>query len=375
MKNLTRPIVLIITGTVIGLFAYYTILEIVYASIQNKMLASNFLAQTFEKDPSLSGALQSENRLSKMKEKPNPVLTWRLLRAANVIDDEVSTADVSTRISDYFNGHISNSQDIRNSTSLNVLIELLHTIGKSPNGTDSIAKLEVKRHIVKALSEKRNALEKYDDYLRSAPGGENYQEIDESSVGVNHAVLNRLFYHYGAEKVFEDVPNSIPNSSLKPQDEYTQIKDLCFQILLSVSDDLEVKSAVQVKEWIKGIEQVVMMCLFFIAIIILIIKSKYKEKFNLDDQTTRRYQSYYNWIFSSLTAIGFIGTIRGLSNALSDADIIFRSGSGLDQAISISSITGVLGVAFSTTLIALVLTLLLSLAKLVIDPANELKLD
>jgi len=136
-----------------------------------------------------------------------------------------------------------------------------------------------------------------------------------------------------------------------------------------------VKSAVQVKEWIKGIEQVVMMCLFFIAIIILIIKSKYKEKFNLDDQTTRRYQSYYNWIFSSLTAIGFIGTIRGLSNALSDADIIFRSGSGLDQAISISSITGVLGVAFSTTLIALVLTLLLSLAKLVIDPANELKLD
>ena len=104
-------------------------------------------------------------------------------------------------------------------------------------------------------------------------------------------------------------------------------------------------------------------------------KGKYKDKLNLDDQTTIRYQSYYNWIFSSLTAIGFIGTIRGLSNALSDADIIFRSGSGLDQAISISSITGVLGVAFSTTLIALALTLLLSLAKLAIDPANELELD
>ena len=375
MKKLTNPIVLIITGIAMGLFAYYSILEVVYSSIQSRMLESNFLSQTFEKDPSLSGVLQSEERLSKMKEGQNPVLTWRLLSAANVIDDDVSTADVSSRISNYFNASISSSKDIRNSSSLDVLIELLQSIGKSPNGTDSIAKLQIKKHIVRALSEKRNALDKYDDYLRSSPGGETYQEIDESSIGVNHAVLNRLFYHYGAEKVFVGVPNAIPNSTLEPQEEYKQIKDLCFQILLSVSDDLEVKYAVQVKEWIKGPEQLIMICLFFIAIIILVVKSKFADKLNLNDQTTRRYYNYYNWIFSSLTAIGFIGTIRGLSNALSDADIIFRSGSGLDQAISISSITEVLGVAFSTTLIALVLTLLLSLAKLAIDPTNQLKLD
>ncbi|WP_299684502.1 MotA/TolQ/ExbB proton channel family protein [uncultured Dokdonia sp.] len=375
MKKLGRPIVLIITGTVIGILTYFAILEIVYSSIQTRMLESNFLSQTFEKDPSLSGAIQSEERLSKMKEGQNPVLTWRILSAANVIDDDLSTVDVSKRISDHFNKTISNSNDIRNSNSLDVLIELLQSIGKSSNGTDSIAKRQIKQYIVAVLSEKKNALKAYDDYLRSAPGGETYNEISNSSVGVNHAVLNRLFYHYGAEKVFSEVPNAISNSTLEPQEEYNQIKDLCFQILLSVSDDLEVKSAVQIKEWIKGIEQVVMICLFFVAIIILIIKSKFANKLNLDEKTTRSYYNYYNWIFSSLTAIGFIGTIRGLSNALSDADIIFRSGSGLDQAISISSITGVLGVAFSTTLIALVLTLLLSLAKLAIDPTNQLKLD
>ncbi|MFC4633155.1 hypothetical protein ACFO3O_04510 [Dokdonia ponticola] len=375
MKKLTRPIFLIITGIALGLITYYSILEVVYSSIQSRMLESNFLSQTFEKDPSLSGVLQSERRLSDMKKGQYPVLTWRLLRAANVIKDDVPTTDVSSRISKYFNSSISNSKDIRNSTSLDVLIEVLQSIGKSQNGIDSIAKNEVKKYIVQTLSEKNNALENYDAYLQNAPGGETYQAIDESSIGVNHAVLNRLFYHYGADEVFAEVPNSIPNSTLEPQEEYKQIKDLCFQILLSVSDDQKVKNAVQVKEWIKGIEQVVMICLFFVAIIILIIKSKFADQLNLDNKTARSYYNFYNWIFSSLTAIGFIGTIRGLSNALSDADIIFRSGSGLDQAISISSITETLGVAFSTTLIALVLTLLLSLAKLGIDPTNQLKLD
>ncbi|WGH75486.1 MotA/TolQ/ExbB proton channel family protein [Tenacibaculum tangerinum] len=375
MKNLKHPVFLILTGIIVGIICYYSILGLAYNSMEKHMLKSNFLVQTFEKDPSLSGALQSEERLSAMKGGDTPVLTWRILNAANVIDNDLQISDVSNLLSTFFQKEITNTNDIRTTTSLDLLIDLLQSIGKSQNGLAPEARNEIKKHIVQSLSEKKGALDAYDEFLLQNTSQDPYKKIEDSSTDEIHAVLNRLFYHYRVEQVFVDVPNSIPNSNLEAQEEYKQIKDVCFQILLSISDDKAVKYATQRKEWIKGPEQLVMICLFFVALLILIVKRNISNKNEEHHEIASRYYNYYNWIFSSLTAIGFIGTIRGLSNALSDADIIFRSGAGLDQAISISSITQVLGVAFSTTLIALLLTLLLGLLKLFIDPTNKLNLD
>lgn len=70
---------------------------------------------------------------------------------------------------------------------------------------------------------------------------------------------------------------------------------------------------------------------------------------------------FIKWLALALPAIGFIGTKRGIAGALSQADIIVRAQDPGAQATAISTVTGVLGIAFTTTLIALLMGLVISL--------------
>jgi hypothetical protein len=49
--------------------------------------------------------------------------------------------------------------------------------------------------------------------------------------------------------------------------------------------------------------------------------------------------------------LGFIGTKRGLSEALGRADSIVRAGSQINQAIAVSNVSETMGVAFTSTLV------------------------
>jgi len=57
------------------------------------------------------------------------------------------------------------------------------------------------------------------------------------------------------------------------------------------------------------------------------------------------------YIVWAIPAIGFIGTVRGIGQALSHADEAIKG--------DISAVTGWLGVAFNSTLVALVLSMVL----------------
>lgn len=67
------------------------------------------------------------------------------------------------------------------------------------------------------------------------------------------------------------------------------------------------------------------------------------------------------WIAIALPAVGFIGTVRGISAGLGSADAIVRAENVIEQAAAINQVAGSLGVAFTTTLIALVLGLALGI--------------
>lgn len=67
------------------------------------------------------------------------------------------------------------------------------------------------------------------------------------------------------------------------------------------------------------------------------------------------------WLLVALPAIGFIGTVRGISAGLSNSDSIVRATSQVEQAAAITSVSGQLGIAFTTTLIALILGLVLGI--------------
>ena len=62
-----------------------------------------------------------------------------------------------------------------------------------------------------------------------------------------------------------------------------------------------------------------------------------------------------------LPAIGFIGTVRGIMNSLKGADAIVWAGTDAERAQAIGALSGDLGLAFATTLMALLIGVLLSI--------------
>lgn len=68
-----------------------------------------------------------------------------------------------------------------------------------------------------------------------------------------------------------------------------------------------------------------------------------------------------SWTAKAMPAIGFIGTVRGISSSLREADSIVRAESVASQAAAITAVAGTLGIAFMTTLIALLMGLATSL--------------
>ncbi|MFV1611964.1 hypothetical protein VWZ88_06010 [Phaeobacter sp. JH20_36] len=76
----------------------------------------------------------------------------------------------------------------------------------------------------------------------------------------------------------------------------------------------------------------------------------------------RRYQ---RWALASIPAIGFIGTVRGILNALPEAREVVFASSTLGRADAIGTLAGELGLSFSTTLFALLASLGLSFVLLV----------
>lgn len=67
--------------------------------------------------------------------------------------------------------------------------------------------------------------------------------------------------------------------------------------------------------------------------------------------------SLLDFLVWAMPSLGFIGTVVGISEALGNADEVVRASDQASQAEAISSVTATLGVAFDTTLVALVCTI------------------
>ena len=68
-----------------------------------------------------------------------------------------------------------------------------------------------------------------------------------------------------------------------------------------------------------------------------------------------------NWAAVTLPAVGFIGTVRGMLLALGNADNIVRATTSASQAAAITDVASNLSLAFTTTLVALLLGLVITL--------------
>lgn len=74
-----------------------------------------------------------------------------------------------------------------------------------------------------------------------------------------------------------------------------------------------------------------------------------------------RGRTLVRWAVATVPAVGFIGTVRGILNALAQAGDVVWAGDRLGRADAIGQLAGELGLAFSTTLFALLVGILVSL--------------
>lgn len=383
-RIIKNPFFIVLAGIAIGWIFYLGLISFLENKLEHKIKNANWLSQTLDKDPALSGVQYDSNSFDALFSETNrDRLAWRVLTISNILESDAAISDVGLISKAFFNKgiNIDRPEGINSIRSLRLLIDLLQFVGTGPNALGVNENLE--KELAKALS--KQSVLSYDNYLKSSElENKNFTEGETGSI--MHDILNRLFLHLKVEGEFTSVPEldpfilnnevSVKDIGLSGAEELRQLRELSLQILTSIFDDQDVSSAKMWLDNFKGIEQNIMFCMFFIGLFILIIKKLSVSKFlELDDDLAKRLKLYFAWIFSSLTAIGFIGTIRGLSQALSSADVIFKSSPGLEQAISISQIAEVLGIAFATTLIALLLTLFLGLIRLLLDPTDQFRMD
>lgn len=383
MKQIiNNPFVIVISGIVIGWVFYLGLVSFFECRLENRIKKANWLVQTLEKDPSLSGTIHDETLYKKLFNKDNrDTLAWRILNTINIIEDDAAINDAGIISRSFFADglDLTNQNDLKNLNSIDILVRLLQFVANGPNYMD--VNNSIKEEIAQALA--TSDIKEYDTYLKNNPIRiDSEYEPNENEVGSEfHSLLNRLFMQFKVDKLFLNLPSDSwklknYNEEKNGSEELRQLHELALQILTSIYDDPKVSSEKIWLDNIKGPEQNVMFCMFFVALLILIRKKISKlDALTINEDLSKRLKLYYAWIFASLTAVGFIGTIRGLSQALSSADVIFKSSPGLEQAISISEIAGILGIAFATTLIALVLTLILGLIRLILDPTDQFKID
>jgi len=85
--------------------------------------------------------------------------------------------------------------------------------------------------------------------------------------------------------------------------------------------------------------------------------------------------AFIRWAMASIPAIGFIGTVRGIFSALPESSGVVFATSRIERAEAIGGLAGELGLAFSTTLFALVAVLLLSFIVLLATRHEALRLS
>lgn len=64
--------------------------------------------------------------------------------------------------------------------------------------------------------------------------------------------------------------------------------------------------------------------------------------------------AFVDYVLMGMPSLGFIGTVLGIGAALGDADKVVRAANAAEQAGAISAVTSLLGIAFDTTLVALI---------------------
>ena len=305
--------------------------------------------------------------------------TYRVSKSAGLIRADDTYNEIAGLIKKGFkaNKDILLSRDrLTELNASSIVISLISKMGASPDSA-IINSDKAEAALIRLVGRFPSSLKNYDTALKEST----YDNVKNEGYALhyfnpfvgnnditNHGIIERLLAQYRLSEKFVPI-NSVEGSlvldqideSLEVEEEYKQTKELVNKIIFNWQTSNKVSYT---RDWImvfRGPMQWLMFMLFFTAIYILFLPLKpFSDSQIFEEQRSE----VFIFCEETMPILGFIGTIMGLMLALSDAYKIPIASPGTGSALAISSITNTLAMAFTTTLMAFTLKIVLDLIKL-----------
>lgn len=177
-------------------------------------------------------------------------------------------------------------------------------------------------------------------------------------------ILGTLFRQMGVPEFLDNTLGDEARSQARPL-----VGGYARHIALLSLREPTVQQAQYMVTVVRGPEQLVMMFLALLVlfsgvvrvIVELVPSTRLAPPTSSENDESSDFRWIAPWCLRAIPSVGFIGTVRGLSAALAAADTIVSSPTAVEQASAISAVSATLALAFTTTLIALVLGLAVGL--------------
>lgn len=307
-------------------------------------------------------------------------MTYRVSKSFGLINPDDDQDKIAALVKKGFNGNkelLLSSEKLNDTNAPQLIIRMLSEMGAEP-GFKNNKESDAEASLVRLIGKLPQSLLNYDRVLQDS----SYENANNSGYFfsyfnpfipspdfTNQDVTQRLLKQYRLSEHFIPINKLSGTSklnvagSLEAEVEYEQTKELLNRLIFNWLTASEVSYT---KDWImvfRGPMQLLMFILFFTAIFILFLPvEKYVEP-STDDFEEQRSEVFI-FCEETMPVLGFIGTIMGLMLALGDAYKIPIASAGTGSALAISSITNTLAMAFTTTLMAFILKIILDLIKL-----------
>lgn len=382
----------ILMGVITGWIVYICLISYSYKKLESRIEHSLVFQELFKEDPAMLGLLETYNlmenqeRFAQMVSQSRiRVLSWRMLMNMGVLESDKTVNDVGYMISiKVISSILCETCEINNlidKPGVEYYSEMLQSLG---NTDEQVYVGGLEKVVSKVLANSPGA---YESYLK---GINDEQRVGESlgnvgffrkffayalpreigfSLWGHKASINELIgltmSHLEVSVLFDELDRVGTDNSQSIQEEKRQVEEFARRILIATNNSQGVTNA---REWVmifQGPMQLIMIITFFICLSLLATKLSRKildGTYDINKQEGAR-----DWMFKTLPIFGFIGTILGLMEALGDAYKIPLAQGSSSTAIAISEITGQLGIAFTTTLMAFTMAILLGLLELVVE--------
>lgn len=370
----------VIIGVLIGWLLYglinFQMYQLHYSAIDN-VKASEIIIDN--EDVALKGVLNhvisSSSNLTDIED-----FTYRVSKYFGLIKADDDFSEVAGIIKKGFAGNkelLLSKEKLSQGSAASLFLGLVSQMGAVPRYREQNP-IDAESALMRLIGKFPRSLSNYDLILRDS-SYENakrkgyflsyFNPFVGSTSFSNQDIIERLLTQYRLSEQFIPINNKEAfvntSNSLASEIEYKQTKELINRLIFNWLTNEEVAST---KNWImvfNGPMQLIMFMLFFIAIFILFlpIKIYLKTEADITDFEEKRSELFI-FCEETMPVLGFIGTIMGLMLALGDAYKIPIASAGTGSALAISSITNTLAMAFTTTLMAFTLKIILDLIKL-----------